>query len=292
MRKDIFPELKKQLMERLRMEQELGDEQVLEEIDLVIEEAGRIYFLPLTERERLRKELFFSLRRLDVLQELVEDPSVTEIMVNGYEKIFVERGGRVEKWEKKFTSREKLEDVIQQIVGRCNRTVNENDPIVDARLENGDRVNVVLPPVALDGAILTIRRFPEQKITMDQLLAWESISREAAEFLGRLVKAGYSILIGGGTSTGKTTFLNALSDFIPKGERIITIEDNAELQIQGVENLVRLEVKNAVMEGTREVSIRDLIRTALRMRPDRIIVGEVRGEEAVDLLQAFICTIL
>lgn len=153
MRKDIFPELKKQLMERLRMEQELGDEQVLEEIDLVIEEAGRIYFLPLTERERLRKELFFSLRRLDVLQELVEDPSVTEIMVNGYEKIFVERGGRVEKWEKKFTSREKLEDVIQQIVGRCNRTVNENDPIVDARLENGDRVNVVLPPVALDGAI-------------------------------------------------------------------------------------------------------------------------------------------
>lgn len=291
MRKDIFPELKKQLMERLRMEQELGDEQVLEEIDLVIEEAGRIYFLPLTERERLRKELFFSLRRLDVLQELVEDPSVTEIMVNGYEKIFVERGGRLEKWEKKFTSREKLEDVIQQIVGRCNRTVNENDPIVDARLENGDRVNVVLPPVALDGAILTIRRFPEQKITMDQLLAWESISREAAEFLGRLVKAGYSILIGGGTSTGKTTFLNALSDFIPKGERIITIEDNAELQIQGVENLVRLEVKNAVMEGTREVSIRDLIRTALRMRPDRIIVGEVRGEEAVDLLQAFICTI-
>lgn len=291
MRKDIFPELKKQLMERLRMEQELGDEQVLEEIDLVIEEAGRIYFLPLTERERLRKELFFSLRRLDVLQELVEDPSVTEIMVNGYEKIFVERGGRLEKWEKKFTSREKLEDVIQQIVGRCNRTVNENDPIVDARLENGDRVNVVLPPVALDGAILTIRRFPEQKITMDQLLAWESISREAAEFLGRLVKAGYSILIGGGTSTGKTTFLNALSDFIPKGKRIITIEDNAELQIQGVENLVRLEVKNAVMEGTREVSIRDLIRTALRMRPDRIIVGEVRGEEAVDLLQAFICTI-
>lgn len=291
MRKDIFPELKKQLMERLRMEQELGDEQVLEEIDLVIEEAGRIYFLPLTERERLRRELFFSLRRLDVLQELVEDPSVTEIMVNGYEKIFVERGGRVEKWEKKFTSREKLEDVIQQIVGRCNRTVNENDPIVDARLENGDRVNVVLPPVALDGAILTIRRFPEQKITMDQLLAWESISREAAEFLGRLVKAGYSILIGGGTSTGKTTFLNALSDFIPKGERIITIEDNAELQIQGVENLVRLEVKKAVMEGTREVSIRDLIRTALRMRPDRIIVGEVRGEEAVDLLQAFICTI-
>ena len=219
MRKDIFPELKKQLMERLRMEQELGDEQVLEEIDLVIEEAGRIYFLPLTERERLRRELFFSLRRLDVLQELVEDPSVTEIMVNGYEKIFVERGGRVEKWEKKFTSREKLEDVIQQIVGRCNRTVNENDPIVDARLENGDRVNVVLPPVALDGAILTIRRFPEQKITMDQLLAWESISREAAEFLGRLVKAGYSILIGGGTSTGKTTFLNALSDFIPKAER-------------------------------------------------------------------------
>jgi len=217
----------------------------------------------------------------------LEDPRITEIMVNGHNKIFVEKDGQVERWEKQFTSREKLEDVIQQIVGRCNRVVNENFPIVDARLADGARVNVVLPPVALDGAILTIRRFPERPVTMDQLLEWKSISSEAAEFLERLVRAGYSILIGGGTSTGKTTFLNVLSNYIPKGERLITIEDNAELQIQGVENLVRLEVKNANLEGNREITVRDLIKTALRMRPDRIVVGEVRGEEALDLLQAW-----
>ncbi len=287
MRQDFFPALKKRLTQRLQLGEDTGDQEVLEQIDQLLDEAGHDSYLPVRERERLRKELFFSVRRLDVLQELLEDPGVTEIMVNGYEKIFVERAGRVERWGKRFTSREKLEDVIQQIVGRCNRVVNENVPIVDARLADGARVNVVLPPVALDGAILTIRRFPEQPVTMERLLEWGSLTPEAAEFLRGLVRAGYSILIGGGTSTGKTTFLNALSNYIPKGERLITIEDNAELQIQGVENLVRLEVKNANLEGAREISMRDLIKTALRMRPDRIVVGEVRGEEAMDLLQAW-----
>lgn len=287
MRQDFFPILKKKLTERLQEGLNIGDQEVLEQIDQLLEESGRDNCLTVRDRERLRKELFFSVRRLDLLQELLEDPRITEIMVNGYNKIFVEKDGQVERWEKQFTSREKLEDVIQQIVGRCNRVVNENFPIVDARLADGARVNVVLPPVALDGAILTIRRFPERPVTMEQLLEWRSISPEAAEFLERLVRAGYSILIGGGTSTGKTTFLNVLSDYIPKGERLITIEDNAELQIQGVENLVRLEVKNANLEGNREITVRDLIKTALRMRPDRIVVGEVRGEEALDLLQAW-----
>ncbi len=287
MRQDFFPILKKKLTERLQEGLNIGDQEVLEQIDQLLEESGRDNCLTVRDRERLRKELFFSVRRLDLLQELLEDPRITEIMVNGYNKIFVEKDGQVERWEKQFTSREKLEDVIQQIVGRCNRVVNENFPIVDARLADGARVNVVLPPVALDGAILTIRRFPERPVTMDQLLEWKSISSEAAEFLERLVRAGYSILIGGGTSTGKTTFLNVLSNYIPKGERLITIEDNAELQIQGVENLVRLEVKNANLEGNREITVRDLIKTALRMRPDRIVVGEVRGEEALDLLQAW-----
>lgn len=268
MRQDFFPILKKKLTERLQEGLNIGDQEVLEQIDQLLEESGRDNCLTVRDRERLRKELFFSVRRLDLLQELLEDPRITEIMVNGYNKIFVEKDGQVERWEKQFTSREKLEDVIQQIVGRCNRVVNENFPIVDARLADGARVNVVLPPVALDGAILTIRRFPERPVTMEQLLEWRSISPEAAEFLERLVRAGYSILIGGGTSTGKTTFLNVLSDYIPKGERLITIEDNAELQIQGVENLVRLEVKNANLEGNREITVRDLIKTALRMRPD------------------------
>lgn len=274
-------------MEKLDISRELTDREILEEIDALILNRLRESCLSLKEKVELRQELFHSVRKLDVLQGLIEDETVTEIMVNGPEAIFVERGGRLTKWEKSFTSREKLEDVIQQIVGRCNRVVNENVPIVDARLADGARVNVVLPPVALDGAILTIRRFPEQPVTMERLLEWGSLTPEAAEFLRGLVRAGYSILIGGGTSTGKTTFLNALSNYIPKGERLITIEDNAELQIQGVENLVRLEVKNANLEGAREISMRDLIKTALRMRPDRIVVGEVRGEEAMDLLQAW-----
>jgi pilus assembly protein CpaF len=242
--------------------------------------------LPLKEKVKLRQELFYSIRKLDVLQELIDDESVTEIMVNGPDAIFVERGGGLSRWNKTFTSKEKLEDVIQQIVGKCNRVVNESMPIVDARLENGARVNVVIPPVALNGPILTIRRFPDTPITMEKLVALGSLPKECAEFLKKLVEARYSMIIGGGTGSGKTTFLGALSEYIPKDERIITIEDSAELKIQGIDNLVRLEAKMANIEGASSVSIRDLIRSALRMRPDRIVVGEVRGGEAVDMLQA------
>ena len=234
----------------------------------------------------LRQELFYSVRKLDVLQELVEDESVTEIMVNGPETIFIERNGKLMRWHKSFTSREKLEDVIQQIVGKCNRVVNESMPIVDARLDNGARVNAVVYPVALNGPILTIRRFPEHPITMEKLIELESITQECAQFLQKLVNARYSMVIGGGTGSGKTTFLAALSEYIPRDERLITIEDNAELRIRGIENLVRLEAKMANMAGAPAVTIRDLIRSALRMRPDRIIVGEVRGGEAMDMLQA------
>lgn len=216
----------------------------------------------------------------------MDDDTVTEIMVNGTDGIFLERNGRIARWEKKIDSREKLEDLVQQIAGRCNRIVNESVPIADARLENGARVNLVLYPVALNGPVITIRRFPSNPVGMRQLIAWDSITEEAAGFLEILVKAGYNIFISGGTGSGKTTFLNALSDFIPKDERIITIEDNAELQIQGVANLVKLEARRGNTEGENEITIRDLIKSSLRMRPDRIIVGEVRGEEALDMLQA------
>ena len=226
------------------------------------------------------------MRKLDVLQELIDDESVTEIMVNGPDHIFVERGGKLTRWNKVFTSEEKLEDVIQQIVGRCNRVVNESMPIVDARLENGARVNAVVYPVALNGPILTIRRFPDDPITMEKLIAFGSITEECAQFLKKLVQARYSIVIGGGTGSGKTTFLGAVTEYIPKDERLITIEDNAELKIRGIDNLVCREAKMANMAGAVSVTIRDLIRSALRMRPDRIIVGEVRGGEAVDMLQS------
>ena len=238
------------------------------------------------EKVQLRQELFHSVRKLDVLQELIEDETVTEIMVNGPDAIFVERAGKLTKWDKTFTSGEKLEDVIQQIVGKCNRVVNESMPIVDARLDNGARVNAVIRPVALNGPILTIRRFPDTPITMEKLIALGSLPSECAEFLAALVRARYSMVIGGGTGSGKTTFLGALSNYIPPDERLITIEDNAELKIQEIANLVRLEAKMANMEGAASITIRDLIKTALRMRPDRIIVGEVRGGEAVDMLQA------
>ena len=273
-------------MEKLDLARELSDQEILEQIDDLILNGMRESALSLKEKVQLRQELFYSVRKLDVLQELIEDDSVTEIMVNGPESIFVERAGKLKKWEKGFTSREKLEDVIQQIVGRCNRVVNESMPIVDARLENGARVNAVIRPVALNGPILTIRRFPDTPITMEKLLARGSLPRDCAEFLETLVKARYSMVIGGGTGSGKTTFLGALSNYIPKDERLITIEDNAELKIQGVQNLVRLEAKMANVDGGTSITIRDLIRTALRMRPDRIVVGEVRGGEAVDMLQA------
>lgn len=286
MSRQNFQTLRGLLMEKLDLARELSDEEILEEIDTLILEKMRDSCLSLKEKVQLRQELFHSVRKLDVLQELIEDETVTEIMVNGPDAIFVERAGKLFRWEKTFTSGEKLEDVIQQIVGKCNRVVNESMPIVDARLENGARVNAVVRPVALNGPILTIRRFPDTPITMEKLIALGSLPEECAEFLKALVRARYSMVIGGGTGSGKTTFLGALSNFIPSDERLITIEDNAELKIQGIENLVRLEAKMANTEGGSSVTIRDLIKTALRMRPDRIVVGEVRGGEAVDMLQA------
>lgn len=287
MEEELFMKIRHHLMETLENGKDWSDQEILEQIDELVLIHTRRTKMSVSEKENLRKEIFYSVRKLDILQELLDDDSVTEIMVNGYKNIFVERSGKRLRWDKVFMSKEKLEDVVQQIAGKCNRVINENSPIVDARLENGARVNAVVYPVALNGPILTIRRFPDHPITMEWLIEKKSISAEAAEFLKKMVVAGYSILIGGGTSSGKTTFLNALSNYIPHDERIITIEDNAELQIQGIDNLVRLEAKPPNMEGNREVTIRDLIRTALRMAPNRIIVGEIRGAEAVDLLQAW-----
>lgn len=284
---ELFAAIRRELMEQLSQGEEWTDNEIQEKIDDLVIQRTRKTGLSVSDKTRISRELFYSVRKLDVLQELLEDDSVTEIMVNGYRNIFVERDGKRKRWEKCFTSREKLEDVVQQIAGKCNRVINENQPIVDARLSGGERVNAVVYPVALEGPVLTIRRFPDTPITMEWLIHKGSVTREAADFLRDMVKAGYSILIGGGTSSGKTTFLNALSNYIPREERIITIEDNAELQIQGVDNLVRLEAKMSNMEGNREITIRDLIRTALRMAPNRIIVGEIRGEEAIDLLQAW-----
>ena len=286
MSREIFGRLRQMLMEQLDLSRELSDKEILDVIDELILNQTEGMRLALKEKVRLRQELFYSVRKLDVLQELVDDETVTEIMVNGPDTIFVERAGKLMKWHKSFTSREKLEDVIQQIVGKCNRVVNESMPIVDARLENGSRVNAVIYPVALNGPILTIRRFPEHPITMEKLTSLGSITPECAGFLQKLVQARYSMVIGGGTGSGKTTFLAALSEYIPRDERIITIEDNAELRIRGIDNLVRLEAKMANMAGAAYVTFRDLIRSALRMRPDRTIVGEVRGGEAMDMLQA------
>ena len=286
MNKEVFRALRRGLMDRLDLARELSDQEILDEIDQLILSGTPEVCLSLKEKVELRQELFHSVRKLDVLQELIEDETVTEIMVNGPDAIFVERKGKLKKWDKCFTSREKLEDVIQQIVGRCNRVVNEAMPIADARLENGARVNAVIQPVALNGPILTIRRFPDTPVTMEKLISLGSLPRECAEFLAVLVKARYSMVIGGGTGSGKTTFLGALSEYIPSDERIITIEDNAELKIQGIPNLVQLEAKMANVEGASSITIRDLIKAALRMRPDRIVVGEVRGGEAVDMLQA------
>ena len=284
---DLYRSLRKELMARLALAGEVSDKQIKEIITELVIDAGKERYMTLEARSDISKELFYSVRKLDVLQDLIDDRQVTEIMVNGPDCIFVERAGKLTRVKSRFSSPEKLDDVIQQIVGKVNRVVNESSPIVDARLPDGSRVNVVTAPVALEGPILTIRRFPEVPITMNKLISYGSITGEAAAFLETLVMSGYSIIVGGGTSAGKTTFLNALSNYIPKTERIITIEDNAELQIQGVPNLVRMEAKQANMEGNAEITIRDLIKSSLRMRPDRIIVGEVRGGEAVDMLQAF-----
>ena len=277
--------LRQRLMEQMESRMQVEDEELRDLIDMAILEAAEGAYLPLKERLCLRKELFDSFRRLDILQELVDDPTITEIMVNGTEHIFVERQGRVEELEKHFDSVGQLEDLIQQIVSRVNRTVNLASPIADARLEDGSRVHVVLAPVALNGPILTIRKFPEP-ITMERLIELKSISREAAAFLQKAVERGLNIFISGGTGSGKTTILNAMSGYIPQEERVITIEDSAELQIRHVANLVSLETRVENRDGSQEISMRDLIRASLRMRPDRIIVGEVRGGEALEMLQA------
>ena len=281
----VRQEIREKLFEQINHSLEISDEEVQELIEEEIVEAGKNQYIPLAQKDKLRREIYFSVRKYDVLQELLEDNSVTEIMVNGKDHIFIEKNGHLAPYAGCFESREKLFDVIQQIVAKANRVVNESNPIVDARLA-GSRVHVVLEPIALNGPILTIRRFPEHPITMEDLLRMGSITQEAAQFLHSLVVAGYNIFISGGTGSGKTTFLNVLSGYIPPGERVITIEDSAELSLQGIENIVRMETRNANIEGCREISIRDLIKASLRMRPDRIIVGEVRGGEALDMLQA------
>lgn len=282
---EIKRELRRMVQEKMDYVKDYTDEEVAETIDEVLLEQEQLTIYPVEMRRRLKKELFDSLRRLDILQLFVEDSSVTEIMINGMEHIFVEQGGRIKELDIGFDSVEKLQDVIQQIVAGCNRVVNEASPIVDARLSDGSRVNIVMNPIALNGPIVTIRRFPEKPITMEQLIQMQSISLEAAQLLEKLVKARYNIFISGGTGSGKTTFLNALSGYISPKERVITIEDSAELQLQGLSNLVRLETRNSNVEGCNEITIRELIRSSLRMRPDRIIVGEVRGAEAIDMMQ-------
>lgn len=252
----------------------------------VLDECSMEEYIPLERKAILGRELFNTFRKLDLLQEMIEDEEITEIMINGTENIFVEKHGKLYRSDKRFPTRNKLEDVIQQIASGSNRLVNEASPIVDARLPDGSRVNVVLYPVALNGPIVTIRKFPKEQITMEDLIRMGSLNEEMAEFFKKLVVAGYNIFISGGTGSGKTTFLNALSQFIPEDERVITIEDNAELQLKGIPNLVRLEARNANVEGVGEITIRQLIRSALRMRPNRIIVGEVRGAETIDMIQA------
>ena len=279
-------QLHARILARLDMTRDMEDEELTELIYEVLQEVSQEEYLSLDQKTMLGKELFNAFRKLDLLQEFLEDDDITEIMINGTQNIFIEKAGRISQSDKRFLSADKLEDVIQQIVAGSNRLVNEASPIVDARLADGSRVNVVLPPVALNGPIVTIRKFAKEVITMNKLMEWQSINSEVSGFLASLVAAGYNIFISGGTGSGKTTFLNALSQYIPKNERIITIEDNAELQIQNIKNLVRLEARNANVEGTGEVTIRDLIKSALRMRPDRIIVGEVRSAEAIDMLQA------
>ena len=264
----VIMEIQEVILQKLDIDSSISDQTILSLIEESVLRFAHTVYLSMDEKKEVIQRTFYAIRKLDVLQEILEDQEITEIMVNGPDQIFIEKQGRLEPYPKKFLSKEKLEDVIQQIVGKVNRTVNESSPIVDVRLQDGSRVNVVLPPVAINGPIVTIRKFPADPITMEHLVSIQSITMQAAEFLKKLVQAKYNIFISGGTGSGKTTFLNALSAYIPKEERIITIEDSAELQIQNIPNLVRLEVRNANLEGKNEVTIRDLIRSALRMRPE------------------------
>ncbi len=283
---DYKNDIKKQLIEELSENVGLDDKEILSEIDLKIEQyEGADRPLKLIDKIKLRKSIYDSLKNYDILTELLEDKSVNEIMINAYDEIFIDKHGKYQRWDKKFESKEQLDNIIQQIVGKINRIVNVSIPIVDARLYDGSRVHIVLPPIAIKGATVTIRKFPE-KITMKKLIEYGSIDVDTAEFLKKLVRSGYNIFISGGTGSGKTTFLNALSEFIPEDDRVITIEDSAELNISHVKNLVSLETRDKNVEGEGEINMQMLIRAALRMNPDRIVVGEVRGKEALDMLQA------
>lgn len=274
------------VMKQMDLSREMPDEEIEEIIEREVSQFSKEAAITLDERVRLEREIFNSMRKLDVLQELLEDEEITEIMVNGSQHIFYEKDGELHEWEKHFYSEEKLLDTIHQIAGMNNRMVNESSPIVDTRLTDGSRVNIVLHPIAIDGSTISIRKFPKEPLSMQRLIGIGALSQELADYLGLLVECGYNIFVSGGTGSGKTTFLNALSEYIPKQERLITIEDSAELQIKGIANLVRLETRNASCDGSAQVTIRELIRTALRMRPNRIIVGECRGMEALDMLQA------
>lgn len=282
--------IKELVRDRLDLSSDISDEELMELIDEAIYALCRETQVPILQREYLRKSVFNSMRRFGILQELLEDDSITEIMINGYKHIFIERDGRITLWEKCFGSRQDLEDVAQRIAAWSNRMVNETEPILDTRLSDGSRVNIVLNPISIDGPTITVRKFYETPLTVESLIKLGSITEEAAAFMRDAVRAKYNIFVSGGTGSGKTTFLNALSNYIPEDERIITIEDSAELQINDINktprNLVRLETRNANMEGNNEVTIRDLIKACLRMRPDRIVVGEIRGAEAIDMLQA------
>lgn len=278
--------LRDKVVDSLDMSREMSNEEIHNIIDEIAACENDYRYMTVDERCLLHKYIYNSIRGLGVLEELLEDEEVTEIMINSYKKIFIEKQGRIEEIEGSFQSEEKLNDIIQQIVSKNNRRVNESSPIADTRLEDGSRVNIVLSPIAIDGAVVTIRKFPKDNINIGRLIKWNSITKEASEFLKKLVVSGYNIFICGGTGSGKTTFLNVLSDFIPKDERVITIEDSAELQLKNINNIIRMESRQANTEGSNEITIRDLIKTSLRMRPDRIIVGEVRGIETLDMLQA------
>ena len=280
----IIAEVRQELIEKLEFLEETNDDSLQRMINESLKEKSREQYISIKDRQNIARQIFDSMRKLGILEEFIENPDVTEIMINGPKCIFYEKAGRLYKSDKQFENEETLRNIIQKIVAQCNRVVNESSPIVDARLSDGSRVNCVLDPIALNGPILTIRRFPKRPYLMNDLIEKGSLNKETAELLRKLVVAGYNILVSGGTGSGKTTFLNALSAYIPKDERIITIEDSAELQIQGIENLVRMETKNANIEGVTPITIRDLIKSSLRMRPDRIVVGEVRGAEAMDMI--------
>ncbi len=282
----VIKELVAKLRESLDLMHSIPNDELVDYIEAAVFDYAEEHRLKSAEMKWIVERIYHSFRGYDVLQPLIDDKSITEIMVNNHEEIFIERNGEVSQVDMKFESKQKLEDIIQAIVSKVDRVVNESSPIVDARLQDGSRVNVVLPPIALKGPVITIRKFPEKPLMIEDLIEKGALSDEVADFLEKLVRAKYNIFIGGGTGSGKTTFLNVLSNFIPKDERIITIEDSAELQIKQVPNLVSLETRNANTEGRGEINIRDLIRASLRMRPNRVIVGEVRGAEALDMLQA------